>query len=101
MRSAFLARHGGRLDHGAARRVRRHAIEDPGIAIAERAAHPGDLVGVAVQRAAHHQKNAFGLIMPGLLGESLGGPSAECHRLHFAKGNPPSLRHGPSSLLSC
>ena len=55
-----LARHRRCLDHGRARRVRRHPVEHPGAAVAERAPHLFDLVGRAVQSAADHQEHPLG-----------------------------------------
>jgi len=98
---ANLARHRGGFDDGMARRVRRHVVEHAGAAVAERSPHLGDLVGLTVQRAADHQEDALGLNAARLFGDRLRGRLAEGHRLHLAEGNPPCLRHGPSSRLSC
>ena len=61
IRSALrLARLRGGGDDGRARRVRRHLVEGADALVAERPADLLDLVGLAVERAAHHQEHALG-----------------------------------------
>ena len=60
IRSAVASRAcAGGGDHGRARRMRRHPVEGADALVAERAAHLLDLVGLAVERAAHHQEHAL------------------------------------------
>src|SRR5262245_1017573 len=69
-------------EHRRAGRVRRHAIPDGGAAVAESRLHLGNLVGVAVESAGHHQERARGAEPSRLLCDSLGGGLAEHHSIH-------------------
>jgi hypothetical protein len=51
--------------------MRRHRVEGAGVAVAERAAEPRHFVGLAVHRAAHHQKNALRAEARGFRGNDL------------------------------
>jgi hypothetical protein len=73
--------------------VGRHPIEGAGAAAAERAPHFLDLVGLAVERAAHHQKHPMSVEPSDLLFQSLGSGRAEAHCLHLAEDDPSGLQH--------
>ena len=71
-----------RPQHRRAGRVRRHAVPDGRAAVAEGRLHPGNLVGVAVERARHHQEHARGAEPPRFLCDGLSGGLAEDHSVH-------------------
>ena len=80
---------GGRY-HGRARRMRRHRVEGADAARAQRAADVFDHVGLAVQRAADHQKGAVGAQPVHLLDDHLGCRPSENDFIHGAEYHAPS-----------
>jgi len=88
-----LARLLGRRDHRATRRMGRHPVEGADAMIAERPAQFVDLVGLAVERAAHHEEDALGLQPFHQLCHGLRRRLAVLHFVHFAENNASRLRH--------
>jgi hypothetical protein len=82
-----------RLDHGGPRRVRRHAIEAAGAAVAERAPHLADLIRIAIEGAAHHQEDPPRPETLGLRGDRLGRRFAEHHLVHLAENHASRWQH--------
>jgi len=93
----------GRRDHRGARRVRRHLVEGADTFVAERAADLLDLVGLAIERAAHHQKDALRSGAQHQVRKCYVGGRAVDHFVHLAEYDSSGLRHhssgGPSALL--
>ena len=86
-----IARLLGCRDHGLARRVLRHRVEDRGAAAAQRALDLLDLVGLASERARHHQEGA-GLLQPVHLGhDRFRSRLAEHDLIHRAEYDTPSV----------
>ena len=88
-----LARLRGGGDHGRARRVRRHLVEGADAFVAERAPDLLDLVGLAIERAAHHQEHALGAVLLDQLGHRLGGRLAVVDFFHLGKNDAPRCQH--------
>ena len=84
-------RRGG--DDRRARRVRRHLVEGADALVAERAADLFDLVGLAVERAAHHQEHALGAVGLHHLGDRLGGRLAVVDFFHVGENDAARCQH--------
>src|SRR5262245_11195457 len=65
--------------------MRRHGVEGPDAAVAERAAHLLDLVRFRVERIANHKKDACGAETRHLRGDGLAGWSAEYDLVHLTE----------------
>ena len=88
-----LARLRRRGDDRRARRVRRHLVEGADAFVAERAADCFDLVGLAVERAAHHQEDALGAVGFHHLGDRLGGRLAVVDFFHVGENDAARCQH--------
>ncbi|MHC2510439.1 hypothetical protein ACVII1_005677 [Bradyrhizobium elkanii] len=97
-RAARLLR---RRDDRGARRMRRHLVEGADAAGPQRRANLLDLVGLAVQRARHHQKGALGAQPVQLLDDGLTRGPPEHDLVHGAEYDTASMhapvlpQHGP------
>jgi len=69
----------------------RHRVENLGATIAERAADIFDHVGLAPQRARHHQERALRTQAVHLLDNGLGRRLAEHDLVHGAENDTPSV----------
>jgi hypothetical protein len=96
MRSAFAG-----CDHGLARGVRRHRIEQADAAGTQRVADLADLVGLPVQRARDHQERPRQPQAVQLRDDRLRGGPAEHDLVHRAENDTP-LVHAvlPGTLFS-
>src|SRR5262245_32193547 len=65
--------------------MRRHGVEGPDAAVAERAAHLLDLVRFRVERIANHKKDTCGAETRSLRGDSLAGRGAEYDLVHLTE----------------